>query len=300
MAQLCEETERDLAAALAALDTDLLDYVVAMVGEGVRRVFVCPENELFQIPFWRLSAPLGDVAVTVLPTSGALPLLRSRDRSRPAVRLSVADPTGSLVQSTKDIPVELGYVSCDPSPTALLRGLPAAGRVHFACHGIYDEWSAQRSGLVVLADDGADSLGAPYSTRHPDWHVFTAAQIAGRLHLPDCELVVLAACDSGLPRDHDASEFTSLPGAFLMAGARNVVASLWPAHDGAAALLMNEFYRRHEDGGVAAALAGARAALAAMSRDEVTDRLGTSDIPPGAQPFANTMYTDCFQHYGVD
>ncbi len=121
----------------------------------------------------------------------------------------------------------------------------------------------------------------------------------GRLHLPHCALVVLAACDSGLPQLHAASEFTNLPGAFLVAGTRNVVASLWPTHDGAAALLMNAFYTAYTTS-ASAALAAARARLAAMSRAGASARLGTSDLPYGDPPFGAVIHTDCFQHFGVD
>jgi CHAT domain-containing protein len=128
---------------------------------------------------------------------------------------------------------------------------------------------------------------------------FTVAQISGRLHLPHCSLVVLSACTSGLPRVHPASEFTSLPGAFLMSGARNVVASLWFAQDKAAALLMRAFYDAL-DGSPSAALVAARRRLAATGRAEAAQLLGTDDLPPFDPPFAETVYTDCFQHYGVD
>jgi CHAT domain-containing protein len=170
---------------------------------------------------------------------------------------------------------------------------------------VFDARSTHRSGLVVEPDDGeADPLGARHRYGTTDLALFTAAQVVGRLFLSRCELAVLAACNSGLPRQHDASEFTGLPGAFLVAGARNVVASLWPAHDGAAALLMANFYTALGDGSsrvqVAAALAAARSSLAGLSRADVVARLGEGGIPAGDRPFAASLYTDCFQHYGVD
>ncbi|MFF4501392.1 CHAT domain-containing protein [Streptomyces sp. NPDC001401] len=298
-----EEAEEDAARALGVLDASLWSHIASVVGEaGARppdRIMLTPENELFQAPYWRLASRFPDCAVSVLPTPGALPILRARasDGRRPWV--SVADPSSTLRHAARDIPAELGYEACAPRTGALLSALPAAGRVHFACHGHFNALSAFRTGLEVEADAERDPLGAPIPRAADGLELFTAAQITGRLHLPHCALVVLAACDSGLPRLHGASEFTSLPGAFLVAGARNVVASLWPAHDGAAALLMNAFYTAGPEH-PSAALASARARLATMSRAEAAERLGTSRLPRGDPPFSDSVYTDCFQHYGVD
>lgn len=58
------------------------------------------------------------------------------------------------------------------------------------------------------------------------------------------ELVVLSACETGLVGFGGKSdEFVGLPGGFLRAGARNVVASLWVVDDEATATLMEKFYR---------------------------------------------------------
>jgi hypothetical protein len=306
------ETHRALEDALSALDEILLARIaeeVAGLGAGPpARLFVSPDNELFQLPFWRLSALVGPGAgppVSVLPTPAALPVLRARQRTGRHPWVAVADPSRSLRYTRQDVPVDAGFRWCDARPKALLAELPAAGRIHLACHGVFDARSTHRSGLVVEPDDGeADPLGARHRSDTTDLALFTAAQVVGRLFLSRCELAVLAACNSGLPRQHDASEFTGLPGAFLVAGARNVVASLWPAHDGAAALLMANFYTALGDGSsrvqVAAALAAARSSLAGLSRADVVARLGEGGIPAGDRPFAASLYTDCFQHYGVD
>ncbi|MEV6235322.1 CHAT domain-containing protein [Lentzea sp. NPDC051838] len=300
-----DDTHAELESALQALDDALLHDIARMVREAagddvVRKLVVSPENELFQLPFWRLAALLGDATVSVLPTSAALPVLRERTRSGAKPWLSVAEPTGSLRYTGIDVPADLGYADCPPRADELLAALPGAGRVHFATHGHFQSQSAYRSGLEVSASDATDPLAAPDTRGRTDVELFTAAQVAGRLHLPHCELAVLSACESGLPRQHDASEFTGLPGAFLIAGARNVVASLWPAHDGAAAILMQDFYRHARTEPFSSALAKARAQLAAMSRAEVVRRLGDLDVPVGDQPFACSVFTDCFQHFGVD
>lgn len=297
-----DETRLLVRDALRDLDTVLLGPVAETV-ESVcsgppRRVLVSPENELFHLPYWRLAPRWKNSAVSVLPTPGALPLLRARRRDGRRPWISVADTTGTLPHATGDVSTRLGYHDCVPEVGRLLAALPDAGLVHFACHGYFDAENSYLSGLEVLPSPSPDPLGAR-RTGTSGSGLFTAAQITGRLHMPHCSLVVLSACTSGLSRLHAASEFTSLPGAFLVAGARNVVASLWPASDMAAALLMQAFYSAYE-GSASAALAAARERLATMSRAEAAMLLGTDDLPPFDPPFADSVYLDCFQHYGVD
>jgi CHAT domain-containing protein len=59
----------------------------------------------------------------------------------------------------------------------------------------------------------------------------------------NAELVTLSACDGGLGRIEGEEGTSSLVEAFLDAGARTVVASLWPAEDTYTKSLMEAFYR---------------------------------------------------------
>ena len=59
--------------------------------------------------------------------------------------------------------------------------------------------------------------------------------------LQGCQVVTLSACDSGHGAVAGDTEL-SLPLGFLSAGARCVVATLWPVADGSTSLLMERFY----------------------------------------------------------
>jgi CHAT domain-containing protein len=83
---------------------------------------------------------------------------------------------------------------------------------------------------VAQADQSADDLG-----------IVTAEAIAG-LPLPDLELVVLSACETGLGLVGGREGVFGLQRAFHLAGAQNVVASLWKVDDEATAALMAIFY----------------------------------------------------------
>ena len=59
----------------------------------------------------------------------------------------------------------------------------------------------------------------------------------------DADLVTLSACQTAVAQLAPGDEPFGLVRGFLAAGARQVVASLWPAEDAATAQLMEEFYR---------------------------------------------------------
>lgn len=96
---------------------------------------------------------------------------------------------------------------------------PSFARVGLALAG------ANRAGSA----DGGDDL-------------LTAGEAAD-LDLRDTRLVVLSGCETGFPTLQDAGGAYDLALGFRMAGARSVVASLWPAGDDATRVLMEELYR---------------------------------------------------------
>jgi CHAT domain-containing protein len=59
----------------------------------------------------------------------------------------------------------------------------------------------------------------------------------------DADLVTLAGCSSRLGPYRESEGHIGLPQAFLIAGARRVVATQWPVGDRATALLMLRFYQ---------------------------------------------------------
>ncbi len=73
--------------------------------------------------------------------------------------------------------------------------------------------------------------------------VLTADEVA-RLDLSACDLAVLSACETALGQANPGEGLMSLRRAFLQAGARTVISTLWRVDDRATRELMGEFYRR--------------------------------------------------------
>jgi tetratricopeptide (TPR) repeat protein/CHAT domain-containing protein len=97
------------------------------------------------------------------------------------------------------------------------------------------------SGLVLAGANlprPRDEFGVPQG----DGGILTAEAIA-MLPLDKLELAVLSACETGLGDVAGGEGVFGLQRAFHVAGARNVVASLWKVDDKATATLMQLFYR---------------------------------------------------------
>jgi CHAT domain-containing protein len=101
--------------------------------------------------------------------------------------------------------------------------------LHFAVHGISDPNYPARSALL-------------FGTRidEMDDGIFQAWEIS-RLRLKT-DLVVLSACDTATGKVLEQEGVSNLVKAFLLAGARTVVASIWPMEDRSTAELMSRFY----------------------------------------------------------
>jgi CHAT domain-containing protein len=107
--------------------------------------------------------------------------------------------------------------------------------VHFATHALADLRQPLASLLVLPAKDAS---GAPA--------YLTAGQV--QEWRGDVGLVFLSACESAIGPPRFAGGMPGLQSAFLRAGARGVIATLWPIEDVLAREFTADFYRRFTRG----------------------------------------------------
>jgi CHAT domain-containing protein len=120
--------------------------------------------------------------------------------------------------------------------------------VHFATHGVL-------AGDLPYLNQPALVLSQVADLRGEDGFL-TMSEV---LKLPlRADMVVLSACQTALGREVSGEGVVGLTRAFLYAGSRAAVVSLWPVDDASTALLMAKFYE-HVTRGLAPAVALARA-----------------------------------------
>lgn len=140
----------------------------------------------------------------------------------------------------------------------------------FSTHGYLDPVEPNRSGIVLVTASG-------------DPGILSAAEIGG--WDLGCDLVFLSACDTGRGRFQPGEGVLGLPLAFMMAGARANIQTLWPIHDAASALFVSRFfqlYRQDRD---------SSAALTAVKREFLEGQHGSAYREP--------LYWAPFLLYGI-
>jgi CHAT domain-containing protein/tetratricopeptide (TPR) repeat protein len=130
--------------------------------------------------------------------------------------------------------------------------------LHLAVHGFADTQYPERSALVLGTDPKSGDDG-----------LLQVREII-RLRL-NAELTTLSACDTGVGKLQGQEGVSSLVEAFLVAGSKSVVASLWSADDTFASALMDHFYQRLGQGeDTSSALRNAKLDLLAKYGDQVS------------------------------
>jgi len=115
--------------------------------------------------------------------------------------------------------------------------------LHIATHGFFIDESTQlpplqKSGLLLA---GAEISLQKQETAGTENGILTAEEVLG-LDLEQTELVALSACETGLGEIRNGEGVYGLQRAFLQAGAKGVLASLWKVDDAATQAFMTKFY----------------------------------------------------------
>ena len=257
----------------------LIGPVADLLAEATQ-VLVVPHGPLHQLSFAALLDPAGvplierlaclsyGPSATVLLSQPAQPARAGR---QPCLALSydgVAHMALRHVAGEATTVAQLCGGAHWPGGPGILGQLESTARgfrwLHIACHGQFRVDEPLESWL---------DLG-------PDQRLSAAAVLRG-LTL-DADLVVLSACQSGVSQIARGDEPLGLVRAFLLAGARAVLVTLWPVEDSSARLLMEHFYR--------ALLARGDSADAAAALRTAQQLLRAYRLPDGSQPYAEPAF----------
>jgi CHAT domain-containing protein/Flp pilus assembly protein TadD len=216
----------------------------AMIDQRANDRFLIELKEIIYVPSATAWVQLGERRTQI--SSGRVLALAPKVDRLPASRQEVSAigriyGRGAIIR-----------IGSDASERMLRQELPNVGTVHLATFGVLNKHNPLFSFVELsrsAADDGRLEVNEVFSLG-----------LSG-------QVVVLSACETGLSSGTSADvppgdDRVGLVGAFLEAGASNVVASLWPVDDHMTAVLMEEFHKRLAQGRpVATALAEAQRAL---------------------------------------
>jgi CHAT domain-containing protein/Tfp pilus assembly protein PilF len=160
--------------------------------------------------------------------------------------------------------------------------------IHLAAHALVDEEAPARSALVLARTGLTDPVEAALAGKPIYDGLFSVKEIARNCRLR-AELVTLSGCQTGLGREAGGEGYLGLAHAFLQAGARSLLVSLWRVEDEATCLLMDRFYRN---------LLGREGDLQSLSKvdalREAKSWLRSWTDETGTQPYQHPAYWSGF------
>lgn len=245
----------------------------------VTRVLLIPHGSLTYLPFGALRDPssgrylIEDFALLHVPSATVLTALRA---ARAATAAPVAGLTDGEVFAAfpRDLPasraearavsqalrraqLRLGRQATEAS---LREALARGGLVHVASHGVMNATSPSFSRIELSRPDDP----TPDNDGRLEVHEVLGLSIRS-------PLVFLSGCETGVgpawsTAFNQGEDYATLARAFLYAGARNVIATLWPVVDEGAAEFAQRFYEGLAQASPAEALVTAQRGMIAGTR----------------------------------
>ncbi len=168
-------------------------------------------------------------AISYLPSASILRYMRLvQKRKTQKNKLVIGDPKGDLpfalleAQKIAEIYKTNPFIGKEATSSNWDRLAKTSGLIHLATHAKFDETD----------DDPASFVLADKEINAQDVYISNLS----------CDLVVLSACQSGINRLSSGDKIYGFTSAFLYAGAKNVLVSLWPIDDNTSSSLMVHFH----------------------------------------------------------
>jgi CHAT domain-containing protein len=239
-----------------AVLSSLYDALIAPVRrvatlDGVSRLIIIPYGTLTYLPFSALFDAgarrflVEDHAILMAPSASALVAVRAARQSRsasvaafapfPAALPATSEESRAAVQASGAGRSLVGARASEGAARAALQGPDV---VHFATHGMFNVRNPMFSRVDLAAGDRG---GGPSDDGRLEVHELLTLDIRS-------PLVFLSGCETGVGGEwstvfRKGEDYVTLAQAFLFAGSRNVVGTLWRIDDRGAAAFAAEFYR---------------------------------------------------------
>jgi CHAT domain-containing protein/Tfp pilus assembly protein PilF len=235
---------------------------------GASKLVVVPHGALVYLPMATLingstnRALIQDYSVLVLPSAAALPAVRAGTHASSEAITMLAPFPDELPGTREESRIadrarqNTSFVGARATERAAREALESSAFVHFATHGILNVRNPMFSRLELVR--GSGQLLSSNDGRL-EVHELLDLQVRS-------PLVFLSGCETGVGSEWSTSfrrgeDYATLAQAFLFAGARNVIATLWRIEDRGAAVFAAEFYRQLETADPAEALARTQRAM---------------------------------------
>lgn len=235
--------------------------------DGVKRLVLAPAGIGHLLP-WAvlveragLHTPNGlPLPLVTLPALSILPRLQRRLRVSERQALVIGNPLGDrphMENEARSVAERFGTTPLlrdAATKQAVLANLERASLIHLATHAFFNCENPLDSGIVLAGEEK-----------------LTAREIL-QYHL-QTDLLVLSSCESGQVGFLGGEELAGLSQAFLQAGVRSLLVSLWKVDDEATAAFIQAFYSEWQEKGVDKAQA-LRQAMTQIQHDPQHPRWG--------------------------
>ena len=255
--------------AVEELGRELYDILIKPLAlPSGHSIVIVTHDVLHHLPFQALhdgAAYLIDArAISYAPSASAFAEILQRSPARKERLFAVGnpqleDPTYALPGAEREVKLIEGLF---PTSKVLLRGQATKAAfienaegsdvLHIAAHSVVDSIDPMYSRILLA--------GADVATSELEAHEIY------RLNLGNTRLVTLSSCETALGKVTSGDELWGFSRAFLGAGARALVASLWPVADESTEIMMEKFYRSLAQQDLRGALRTAQLALKSDSR----------------------------------
>lgn len=245
--------------------------------EGIKRLWLCPDGEVSNLPIETLM----ELAPDVQPIEEVVYWHSLRDifeRRMPGSLVSgnacmIGNPRFAIDEENVDVGKdaaaqdELWFVPlpyseyevkkiarmtagiCYTNNEATKYRITSGYRyIHVATHGIHQEQGNHPWHESALAFAGVRDYMKRGKEKEGYGNGILSAEEISRMNLRGTEVVVLSACDSGSSLVSEMQQQAGLHIAFGVAGVKYIIASLWKVDDFAAAVLMTYFYENLGNG----------------------------------------------------